>query len=246
MPEGPSLVILRELVQSLHLEGQQIVSVGGNTKMEKGRMLNQKVKAFRTWGKHFLICFNDFSLRVHFMLFGTYRINERKENEERLRLVFEGAELNFYACSLKFIEGDPDLSYDWSADVLSDHWNPSAALKKIKEKENAWVCDLLLDQDIFAGVGNIIKNEVLYRVGIHPLSKAKSIPASRLKSMIGEARQYSFDFLKWKKEFTLRAHWLIHTKKNCPLGHRVEKQYLGKTNRRSFFCTTCQKLFNDS
>lgn len=246
MPEGPSLVILKELVQSLHLEGLKIIGIGGNTKIEKERMLNQEVKAFKSWGKHFLICFNDFSLRIHFMLFGTYRINERKEGEERLRLVFEGAELNFYACSLKFIEGDPDLLYDWSADVLSDQWDPAAALKKIKEKENAWVCDLLLNQDIFAGVGNIIKNEVLYRIGIHPLSIPKSIPVSHLKIMIREARQYSFDFLKWKKEFTLKAHWLVHTKKYCPLKHEVEKQYLGKTNRRSFFCTTCQELFNDS
>lgn len=246
MPEGPSLVILKELVQSLHLEGQKIISIGGNTKIEKERMLNQEVQAFRSWGKHFLICFNDFFLRIHFMLFGTYRINERREGEERLRLVFEGGELNFYACSLKIIEGDPDLIYDWSADVLSDQWNPAAALKKIKEKENAWVCDLLLNQDIFAGVGNIIKNEVLYRIGIHPLSIPRSIPLNHLKLMITEARQYSFDFLRWKKEFTLKAHWLVHAKKYCPLNHEVEKLYLGKTNRRSFFCTTCQRLFNKS
>jgi endonuclease VIII len=64
--------------------------------------------------------------------------------------------------------------------------------------------------------------------------------------MIREARQYSFDFLRWKKEFTLKAHWLVHTKKCCPLEHEIKKQYLGKTNRRSFFCTSCQKLFNDS
>ena len=30
------------------------------------------------------------------------------------------------------------------------------------------VCDALLDQTVFAGVGNIIKNEVLFRTGVHP------------------------------------------------------------------------------
>jgi endonuclease-8 len=240
MPEGPSILILKELVQELQLDGQKIIGVSGNAKIDKERMLNREVIGFKSWGKHFLICFNDFTLRIHLMMFGTYRINERKENEERLRLVFENAELNFYTCSLKFIEGDLDLVYDWQGDVLSNQWDPKAALKKIKQKEDAWVCDLLLDQQIFAGVGNIIKNEVLYRIGVHPLSIPKSLPIARLKMMVQEARQYSFDFLKWKKEYTLKKHWLVHTKKYCPLNHKIEKLYLGKTNRRTFFCVKCQ------
>src|SRR5690606_269367 len=159
MPEGPSIVILRELIDELHLEGSSVIEVTGNTSIDKERMLNQQVIAFKSWGKHFLICFKDFTLRVHFMLFGTYLINERKETPVRLSLQFEDHVLNFYSCSLKFIEGDIDESYDWQADVLSNQWNPLAAKRKLDEKKIALVCDVLLDQNIFAGVGNIIKNE---------------------------------------------------------------------------------------
>jgi endonuclease-8 len=245
MPEGPSIVILKELIVPLHLEGKEITAVSGNTTIDKERLLHQKVKAIKSWGKHFLICLDGFSLRVHFMLFGSYRINERKESQERLRLVFEDAELNFYTCSLKFIEGDINLVYDWTADVMSDLWDPKAALKKLKLKPDLLICDALLDQQIFSGVGNIIKNEVLYRIRVHPLTRTGALPPAKLKEMIAEARLYSFDFLKWKKEFTLKKHWLAHNKKTCLRCNLLfHKEYLGKTNRRTFYCTNCQKLYS--
>lgn len=241
MPEGPSVVILKEQVQQLHLEGTKVIAVLGNTSIDAARMSGKTLLAFRSWGKHFLICFEGFSLRVHFMMFGTYRINERKETPVRLSLIFENAELNFYTCSLKFIEGNPDDTYDWSADVMSDQWNPRLARKKVKQKEESLICDILLDQNIFSGVGNIIKNEVLYRTRVHPLTKVNALSSVKLSALIKEARQYSFDFLEWKKAYVLKKHWLVHTKKVCPLGHPIEKLYLGKTNRRTFFCSICQK-----
>lgn len=244
MPEGPSIVILKELIAPLQLEGKEIIAVSGNTSIEKERLLHQKVKAVKSWGKHFLICFDSFSLRVHFMLFGSYRINERKESQERLRLVFDDAELNFYTCSIKFIEGDINLTYDWTADVMSDLWDAKAALKKLKLKPDLLVCDALLDQQIFSGVGNIIKNEVLYRIRVHPLNRISSLPPAKLKEMIAEARIYSFDFLTWKKEFTLKKHWLAHNKKTClRCNLPFHKEHLGKTNRRTFYCTNCQRLY---
>jgi endonuclease-8 len=66
------------------------------------------------------------------------------------------------------------------------------------------ICDVLLEQDIFAGVGNIIKNEVLYRVRVHPESLVGNIPPAKITSIIKEARQYSFDFLEWKRLYVLR------------------------------------------
>jgi endonuclease-8 len=243
MPEGPSIVILRELIEDLHLEGKEIIEVDGNTKLDKDRLLHQKVKAFKSWGKHFLICFDDFALRIHFMLFGSYRINEEKEAKPRIGLHFSGAMLNFYACSLKFVEGDLKETYDWEADVMSPNWNSKKAITKLKKIPETLVCDALLDQTIFSGVGNIIKNEVLYRIGVSPLNTVTQIPLAKIKSLVKESREYSFDFLRWKKEYTLKKHWLAHTKKECPKGHPIIKKYLGKTNRRTFYCLECQKLY---
>jgi endonuclease-8 len=245
MPEGPSIVILKELLEALKLEGQKVIQVTGNTSIDKERMDGQPVIAIKSWGKHLLICFPDFSLRVHFLLFGTYRINERKESPVRLGLTFENSELNLYGCSLKYIEGDPNLVYDWSADVLSPTWDENSAITKLTTQPKNLVCDALLDQEVFAGVGNIIKNEVLYRIRVHPASEVGALPPEQLVALVREARIYSFDFLRWKKEYTLKKHWLAHTKRTClRCNLPMIKEYLGKTNRRTFFCINCQLLYD--
>ena len=243
MPEGPSIVILKE--QVLPFEGKIVRDVSGNSKQDIFRMKGRKIMAFKSWGKHFLICFPGFTVRIHFMLFGSYRINEQKESPPRLHLKFTKGEINFYACSVIFIETPLDETYDWRGDVMNDDWDPKAARKKLLLQPHMLVCDALLDQHIFAGVGNIIKNEVLFRIFLHPESTVGNLPAKKLKELITQARQYSFDFLEWKKDFVLKKHWLAHTKKICPRCNiPFIKKYCGKTKRRSFFCTNCQVLYD--
>jgi endonuclease-8 len=239
MPEGPSIVILKEAVQAF--KRKKIIAVSGNTTIDKERMLNQTVVDFKSWGKHFLICFKTFSLRVHFMLFGSYRINEKKDAPARLSLQFTNGEINFYTCSVQFVEGDVNDTYDWSVDIMSDEWDPAKARKKLKANPEMLACDALLDQHIFSGVGNIIKNEVLFRIKVHPESKVGNLPPKKLSELIKEARIYSFQFLEWKKAFVLKKHWLAHTKKICPRDHiPFIKKHLGKTHRRTFYCEMCQ------
>ena len=243
MPEGPSIVILREQVQKF--AGRKVLGVDGNTKADKDLLPGKKITAFRSWGKHFLICCPRFTVRIHFLLFGSYSIDEQTKPNPRLHLRFTNGDLYFYTCSVKILDTDLDELYDWSADVMSDDWDPAAARKKLKEKPDMLVCDALLNQEIFAGVGNIIKNEVLFRIRVHPESTVGALPPRKLSQLIREARKYSFDFLKWKKEFTLRRHWLAHTKKMCPRCHipLIKVQHLGKAGRRAFYCGNCQILY---
>jgi endonuclease-8 len=239
MPEGPSIVILKEEVQQF--VGKKIISVSGNSKLDIQRLENEKIIDFKSWGKHFLIQCKNFSIRIHFLLFGSYRINEEKETPPRLSLQFKNGFLNFYACSVQFIEEDLDLIYDWTGDVMSDAWDAKAAKKKLKSLPELLVVDALLDQNIFAGVGNIIKNEVLFRIKVHPETKVGDLPVKQLNELIKEARNYSFDFLEWKKAYVLKKHWLAHTKRICPRdGNPIIKKYMGKTNRRTFYCDHCQ------
>ncbi|HEY4335358.1 MAG TPA: DNA-formamidopyrimidine glycosylase family protein [Puia sp.] len=243
MPEGPSIVILKELVSGF--KGKKIVEASGNTKALDPLLLKgSKVADFRSWGKHFLIVLPDRVLRIHFMLFGSYSINEKSKPNPRLQLGFNNGSIYFYSCSIKVIEGDIDEVYDWTADVMNDRWDPAKARKKLKAMPDTLVCDALLDQQIFAGVGNIIKNEVLYRIGVHPGSRVGALPPRKLGAMIKEARNYSFDFLKWKKAFELKKHWMVYAKKVCPDGEPVVRvRQMGRTKRRTFFCEGRQVLY---
>ncbi len=243
MPEGPSIVILKEAAKSF--KGKQVIAASGSVKtFDPNILIGKKIKNFKSWGKHFLICFPDFTIRIHFLLFGSYRINEQKNAVPRLRLKFKEGELNFYACAIRKLDEPLNDIYDWSADVMNKNWDPARAIKKLKAKPRTLICDALLDQDIFAGVGNIIKNEVLFRTFVHPKSILEKLPPRVKKKIVDEAVNYSFDFLKWKKKFVLKKHWLAHTKRKCPRDHsKIKKEYLGKTNRRTFFCDECQKLY---
>lgn len=243
MPEGPSIVILRE--QAAPFAGRRVKQVSGNSRVDLERMRGQRVSELRSWGKHFLIRFDGFTLRVHFMLFGSYRINERREAAPRLSLEFANGELNFYACSLKYIEGDLGAVYDWSADVMAPEWNPAAARRKLRAQPDALACDILLDQDVFAGCGNIIKNEVLHRIRVHPQSTVGALPSRKRGELVQQARDYSFDFYEWKKAFVLRQHWQVHAKTHCPRdGTRLTfRATLGRRQRRAFYCERCQRLY---
>ena len=242
MPEGPTIVILKENVPQF--AGKEVIEVTGNAKIDLDRLNHKTVNWFKSWGKHFLIGFDGFTVRIHFLMFGTYRINEQKDSLIRLGLTFENGFINFYTCSVKILEGDVNDHYDWSGDVMNEDWDAKKAKAKLKNKPDQMICDALLEQDIFSGVGNIIKNEVLHRVKVHPESAVGAIPARKINEIIKEARDYSFDFLEWKKDYTLKKHWLAHTKKTCKrCDLPLVKKYTGTKKRRSFFCENCQKLY---
>ena len=242
MPEGPSLVIAKDELK--RFVGKKVLAVAGNSKIDQKRMLNKKLLDVKTWGKHLLLCFNGFTVRIHFLMFGTYLVNATKSSRLSLHLKFARTELNFYTSAVKMLEGLPDEHYDWSADVLNDQWNSRKAINKLKKIPETNVADALLAQEIFSGVGNIIKNEVLYRIRVHPESVIGSLPPKKLSELVKQARLYSFDFLEWKKQYVLKKNWLVHTKKTCVRdGEKIRKEYIGKTGRRTFFCASCQKLY---
>lgn len=241
MPEGPSIVIAKENMQQF--TGEKILSASGNGSIDFKRLEGKNILQFKTWGKHFLICFEDFTVKIHFLMFGTYLINEQKELKPRLSLAFDDGELNFYTCSVKILEGDINDHYQWNEDVMNESWDPKKAQQSLDKISDEMICDALLDQNIFSGVGNIIKNEVLYRCRIHPESLVGKIPLEDLSWLIGECSIYSFEFLYWKKKNELKKQWLAHTKKMClRCNLPLQKKYTGKKKRRSFFCTNCQKL----
>ncbi|MDB5010585.1 MAG: Formamidopyrimidine-DNA glycosylase catalytic domain protein [Mucilaginibacter sp.] len=243
MPEGPSIVILKEAVQQF--KGKKIIAASGNSKkLDIDILTGQVITDFKSWGKHFLICLPNFAIRVHFMLFGSYRINEYSDKPARLHLQFDNGELNFYACSVMLIKQPLNEVYDWSADIMNPEFDHEKAVAKLKSNPDMLACDAILDQHIFSGAGNIFKNEVLFRIRIHPESLVGKLPDQKLHELVTETVNYAFDFLKWKKEFTLKKHWLAHTKTICPRDQvRIHKAILGKTRRRTFFCDICQELY---
>ncbi|RZK25012.1 MAG: endonuclease, partial [Flavobacterium sp.] len=162
MPEGPSIIIAKEAI--LQFKGKKILKATGYGKLDKKLLVNKTIRDVKTWGKHLLIVLSkELTLRVHFMLFGSYRVNDRsKTANPKLGLEFNDGELNFYVSEIILIKEPLNQVYDWSGDIMNANWDPKAAKGKMEEKPERLLCDVLMDQAIFSGVGNIIKNEVMY------------------------------------------------------------------------------------
>ncbi len=214
-------------------------------------MLKKKVKNIISWGKHLIIQFDEFALRTHFLLFGAFEatVNDatltgdyRRSYTPRLQLDFENGDIKLFNCSVKFLEtANAKADYDFTIDIMSPQWDSEKAFDSIYSKPEDEIADVLLDQKIFAGVENIIKNEVLWRVRIHPETKVKDLESSKLKELIGETKKFSLLFYKWRKVFLLRKHLDIYQKSICPrCGVTVKRQKTGKRNRISHFCPVCQ------
>ncbi len=244
MPEGPTIVLMKEDLQKF--AGQKVIDVQGNSIKEESGIKNEILREIKTFGKQTFLIFDTVNIRIHLLMFGSYSLSDKKDQKNNLRLglTFKNGEMYFYTCNVKIVDSRFLSKIDWEADVMSDKWNPEKALEKLKTNPELMVCDALMDQDIFSGVGNIIKNEVLFRTGIHPESLIENLPSKKLEELIAEARNYSFDFKKWKKANVLKKHFQVYHQKNCPkCGEEIVKKDTGSGKRTSFFCEKDQKLY---
>lgn len=249
--EGPSIHLAAE--QLSPFVGKQIASVSGNSRIGIDRLRGQQVKDIFAWGKHLVFQFDTFALRVHFMLWGTFAStvngksvtgDYRRTGPPRLVMNFPNGEITIWAASVKWVEeADPKAAYDFTADIMSERWNPRAALKKVRAFRRAEVADVLLDQAIFAGVGNIIKNEVLFRTRTSPFLRIEKIPPKTLRAIVADAKVFSHRFLELRRVFALRTNLEVYRKSVCPVcAGKITRMNHGQRARRSFFCTRCQKV----
>lgn len=239
--EGPSLVILKEELQKF--KGKKVLKVSGNTKQPKETLLSRKLLRIDTWAKVIFLTFSGpIVTKTHFLLFGSYRIDDPKEtNNPRLELEFPNGKVYFYSCSILFGADDYLEKVDRKVDVMAPEWDQKHVVKLMATKQDSYLCDLFLDQNIFAGAGNIVKNEVLFNIRRHPLTRLSDIEKKDWSKLAKAVKDYCWNFYKWKKEYQLRKHWQVHRKVTCPLCERkLIKKKIGKLQRMSYHCKHCQ------
>lgn len=72
-------------------------------------------------------------------------------------------------------------------DVLNDPWKPKDLAAKLKGR-TAPIKALLLDQKLFAGVGNWIADEVLFQARIAPAREAGTLSEKEIKKLLAELK----------------------------------------------------------
>lgn len=238
--EGPSVHIVADELSVL--ENQEISNVQGNAAQPLSELPGQPIESVRAVKKRLFIDCDTYHIVTHFLMYGSYRLNASRDLDERLSLVCSEDTLNIYSCSVKVLEADSaELSeYDrpWE-DVLSADFDREQALAALENRADV-ISDVLLDQDVFGGVGNIIKNEVLWLTGIHPEAKASAMDAPSRDALVSEVVEWTHDWYNCKKEEASPGLQVYQIEQCSQCGSDIRKENVGKTNRPTYWCPECQ------
>lgn len=243
--EGPPVRIVADKLAPF--EGTKVTAVAGNSRIEKQQAQGLPIVAILSRGKNLFVRFSKFAFRIHFLMYGSYRINEDRDGiTPRLSLSCTTGVMNFYNCAVNIIEAEEiDTRYLPELDITGQRWSSDRTMRLVTEQDQRYICDVLLDQDIFMGVGNIIKNEALFMAGVHPLSLVDNMPAHVLSKTTSAAREFSclfYDALT--REERLNPYLNIYRKRYCAaFKHKTTMQRTGDTRRISSFCPVCQILY---
>jgi len=240
MPEGPSILHLKD--QLLPFKGKIVKKAGGYGPMPTAWIKGKKLINIESWGKHLLFVFNNGVVKVHLGLFGDVLVNERKKVNRSFYLEFAKGEINGYVVKASKLAKPINELYDWRTDTLSKKFDKAYVKKLLKEKDGRMIADVLMDQNIFTGVGNIIRNEALYRAGIHPYSIVEKIPAAKITKLINEVLAYSRIFYNYLRKNTGRL-FQVYQQEHAADGSEVTMKLLSKTKRKIFFSEHRQKLY---
>ncbi|MBN2150348.1 MAG: hypothetical protein JW839_02765 [Candidatus Lokiarchaeota archaeon] len=242
--EGPSIKLVAERLQ--RFKNQPVSRMEGNARFQKDRFIGQVLESVFAVGKNLFLQFTGGCLRLHFLMYGRYEIDAPREGKlPRLVIAFARGTFYFYngavepmACQAVRERFDP------SVDILSPMFDRAKVLRLIRMQPGALICDVLMDQTVFAGVGNMIKNEALFRVKMHPMSRAGLLAEERLGELIRAAREYSMSFYDQKRAGKpLRDTFQVYQKTRCAAcGGPVTREKAGNAKRLNYFCPRCQPL----
>ncbi len=74
-------------------------------------------------------------------------------------------------------------------DVLSESFDASAAAGRLLAHPDEAIADVLLNQHVLAGVGNVFKSEICFVTGIHPYCRVASLTQAQINALIAAAQK---------------------------------------------------------
>jgi endonuclease-8 len=153
-------------------------------------------------GKWLLIHFSgDLILATHMLMSGSwhiYRVGERWQRarshmrlvlgtDDLLAVAFDVPVARFYtAHTLERFAGVAGLG----PDLLGRSFAVDEAAARLFEHGDEEVGNVLLNQRVMAGIGNVFKSEICFACGVNPFRKVSSLRAQEIECLIETARRF--------------------------------------------------------
>ncbi len=258
MTEGPTarykawkiyLLLRGRVVKDIKIRSSKI-------KVDPNKLIGKRFLGFDTFGKNIIFIFDGYCVRIHLMMYGTIHVyNEReklKKPEKLIRLAIEfddGQRMIVYNAPIIEIDHRDKLylriKKDLGEDPLRVDWDINRAIRLIKRDLDKSIGEVLLDQKVIAGVGNILRNEILFRARIHPDRLVKDLSDDEVRRIVEISADLMREWLRCKVNGERIGPTILiygKSKKPCPICGRLIKFYRQKPhNRRTYVCETCQK-----
>lgn len=164
-------------------------------------LVGQRVERIEARGKWLLIHFSGgATLVTHMLMNGSwhiYRHGERwQQPRSNMRIVIENSD---YA-AVGFRVPVAEMHTAWSLtrdrripqseiDVLSPAFNAEKVVSSVLAHSDEEIGDVLLHQEVLAGVGNIFKSEACFVAGVNPFCRVSALSATQVQLLIETAQR---------------------------------------------------------
>ncbi len=211
----------------------------------RGRTIENVVAA----GKNLIIDFSgDLHLHTHMKMNGSwhvYRPGERWQRPHRDMRIVIGTE-DFVAVAFtvpvaefhtgKSLERQDDLRR-MGPDLLGETFDRDEVLRRIRARPDEEIANVLLNQRVLAGIGNIWKSESLFAAGIDPFRRVAELDDAQLERLVDAARKLL------RRSAAGRSAFAVYTRGNEPCrkcGTAIRYRKQGPDARTTYWCPKCQ------
>lgn len=204
-------------------------------------------------GKQFRFRLSDARiLLVHLLMWGSWRIYpmgaswDKPRDRARILIATDTHQVVGFSIPVAKILTQDRLEEDprWGnlgPDPLRPDFSQDEFFRRMNAEGRRAIGEVLLDQQVMAGLGNILKNEVLFRAGIHPDRTVSELSDEERRRVL----EHSIGLCRvWLEELETgrRKNWIQiyqRSKRPCPVcGESI--QFFRQAGRVTFFCPKCQ------
>lgn len=164
-------------------------------------LTGQVVESVESRGKWLLIHFSGGdTLASHLLMNGSwhiYRPGERwQQPRMNMRIVIENCD--YVAVGFKVpvarMYNEESLVREKripraEIDVLSAEFDAEAALRRVMAHRDEEIGDVLLHQEVMAGVGNVFKSEICFVTGLNPFRRVSTLTREQVSAAVAMARK---------------------------------------------------------
>jgi endonuclease-8 len=233
----------------------------------------QLVERVEARGKWLLIHFSGGGTLVsHMLMSGSwhiYRHGERwQQPRTNMRIVIENSDFVTVGFRVPVAEMHTALSLtrdrripNSEIDVLSPEFNAAEAVRRVQAHGGEEMADVLLHQEVLAGVGNVFKSEICFVTAINPFCRVRALTLDQVQAAIACAQKlvsanvlldsgdtivtYGGRQRRTTHESDPGASLWVYGRNGEPCrrcGEPVRRRIQGSDARVTFWCQCCQPM----